>query len=96
MAMHATKIIAQYEEITGEKFQDALNRMAKENRTGEEAAHFIGFCGKQRLDIVIKRLGYTPVKFRGRRLPGMSKSAIRYRKAMERRKREESERSSPS
>lgn len=96
MAMHATKIIAQYEEITGEKFQDALNRMAKENRTGEEAAHFIGFCGKQRLDIVIKRLGYTPVVFRGRRLPGMSKSAIKYRKAMEKRKREESERSSAS
>lgn len=91
--MQATKIIAQYEEITGEKFQDALNRMAKENRTGEEAAHFIGFCGKQRLDIVIKRLGYTAVQFRGRKLPGVSKTAIKNRKAMEKRKREESERS---
>lgn len=84
MAMHATKIIAQYEAITGESFQAALNRMAKEGRTGTEAAEFIGFCNKQRLDIVIKRLGYEAVKFRGRRLPGMSKSAQRARRAKQR------------
>lgn len=96
MAMHATKIIAQYEQITGEKFQDALYRMQKENRTGQEAAEFIGFCDKQRLDIVIARLGYTPVKFRGRRLPGTSKSAIKWRKAQEKKKRAESERTTSS
>ena len=84
MAMHATKIIEQYERITGESFQAALIRMAKENRTGTEAAEFIGFCNKQRLDIVIKRLGYEPVAFRGRRMPGMSKSAQRARRARER------------
>lgn len=82
--MHATKIIAQYEALTGESFQAALIRMAKEDHTGEEAAHFIGFCCKQRLDIVIKRLGYEPVTFRGRRRPGMSKSAQRARRARER------------
>lgn len=84
MAMHATKIIEQYERIIGESFQAALNRMAKEGRTGTEAAEFIGFCNKQRLDIVIKRLGYEPVAFRNRRLPGMSKSAQRARRAKER------------
>lgn len=84
MALHATKIIAQYEAITGESFQAALIRMAKENRTGTEAAEFIGFCSKQRLDIVIKRLGYIPVVFRGRKLPGTSKSALRARRARER------------
>lgn len=92
MALHATKIIEQYEQLTGEQFQDALNRLSKLGHTGTEAAHFIGFCDKQRLDIVIKRLGYTPVVFRGRRLPGMSKSAIKYRKAKEKRLREESQR----
>ena len=84
MAMHATKIIAQYERITGESFQAALNRMAKENRTGTYAAEFIGFCDKQRLDKVIKRLGYVPVQFRGRRMLGMSKSAQRARRAKQR------------
>ena len=96
MAMHATKIIAQYEALMGEKFQDALNRMAKEDYTGEQAAHFIGFCGKQRLDIVIKRLGYTPVTFRGKKRRGLSRQSRDYHRNKERRLREESERSSPS
>jgi len=80
MAMHATKIIALYEEITGEAFQDALYRMAKENHTGEEAAHFIGFCGKQRLGFVIKRLGYIPVVFRGKKKLGKSAKSLWYHK----------------
>jgi hypothetical protein len=88
MAMHATKIIAQYEQITGELFQAALIRMAKEDYTGEQAAHFIGFCGKQRMDIVIRRLGYQPVTFRGIKPRGMSKSSKKYHKAKEKRLRE--------
>lgn len=91
--MHATKIIAQYEQLTGELFQTALNRMAKEDYTGEQAAHFIGFCDKQRLDIVIKRLGYTPVSFRGKKRLGLSKSSKTYHRRKERLLREESERS---
>jgi hypothetical protein len=92
MAMHATKIIEQYEQLTGEKFQAALIRLAKLGHTGEEAAHFIGFCDKQRLDIVIKRLGYEPVQFRRIKRRGMSKSSIKYHKAKERHLREESQR----
>lgn len=82
--MRAEQIIQQYEQLTGEKFQDALNRLSKLNHTGVEAANFLGFCDKQRLDIVIKRLGYTPVKFRGIKSPGQSKSAQRARRARER------------
>lgn len=92
MAMHATKIIEQYEQLTGEKFQDALNRLSKLGHTGTEAAHFLGFCDKQRMDIVIKRLGYQPVEFRGIKCRGRSKSSIRYHKAKERRANEESKR----
>lgn len=92
MAMHATKIIEQYEQLTGEEFQAALNRLAKLGHTGEEAAHFIGFCDKQRLDIVIKRLGYQPVTFRGIKRRGQSKSSIKYHKAKEKRLHAESQR----
>ena len=84
--MRAEQIIQQYEQLTGEKFQDALNRLSKLNHTGTEAAHFLGFCGKQRLDIVINRLGYTPVVFRGKKLPGLSKSAKRAHRAKARHK----------
>lgn len=82
--LNAEQIIQQYEQLTGEKFQDALNRLSKLDHTGVEAANFLGFCDKQRLDIVIKRLGYTPVKFRGIKSPGQSKSAQRARRAKER------------
>lgn len=93
MALHATKIIEQYERLTGEQFQDALNRLSKLGHTGTEAAHFIGFCDKQRMDIVIKRLGYQPVTFRGIKPRGMSISSKKYHKAKERRLRAESQRS---
>lgn len=82
--VNAEQIIQQYEQLTGEKFQDALNRLSKLGHTGTEAANFLGFCNKQRLDIVIKRLGYTPVVFRGKKRPGLSKSAKRARRAKER------------
>lgn len=84
--VNAWQIIEQYEQITGEKFQDALIRLSKLDHTGTEAAHFLGFCCKQRLDIVIKRLGYTPVVFRGKMRPGRTKSAIRARKALEKKR----------
>lgn len=93
MALHATKIIANYEKLTGEKFQAALNRLAKLGHTGTEAAHFIGFCDKQRMDIVIARLGYEPVQFRGIKHRGQSLSSVKYHKAKEKRLREKSERS---
>jgi hypothetical protein len=85
MALHATKIIEQYEQLTGEQFQDALNRLSKLGHTGTEAAHFIGFCDKQRMDIVIKRLGYQPVIFRGIKHRGMSKSSKTYHNRKEKR-----------
>lgn len=93
MALHATKIIEQYEQLTGEEFQAALNRLAKLGHTGTEAAHFIGFCDKQRMDIVIKRLGYQPVTFRGIKPRGMSISSKNYHRAKEKRLSAESKRS---
>ena len=84
--VNAWQIIQQYEQLTGEDFQAALIRLAKDDHTGTEAAHFLGFCDKQRLDIVIKEYGYTPVKFRGIKAPGQSKSAQRARRARERKK----------
>lgn len=93
MALHATKIIELYEQLTGEQFQDALNRLAKLGHTGTEAAHFLGFCDKQRLDIVIKRLGYQPVTFRGIKPRGMSISSKKYHRAKEKRLSAESKRS---
>ena len=79
--MNAAKMIEQYEQLTGERFQDALNRLSRLGHTGTEAANFLGFCDKQRLDIVIERLGYMPVVFRGKKRPGLSKSAKRARRA---------------
>lgn len=75
-----SKIIAAYEQITGESFEEALHRMARENCCGYIAAELVGFSSKQGLDYAIKKRGIE-VKFRSVKLPGKSDRAHRHKRA---------------
>ena len=75
-----SKIVADYESLTGESFESALKRLARNGCCGFEAAQFIGFSAKQGLDYAMRIRGIS-ITFRNVKLPGKSDRAKRYAKA---------------
>jgi hypothetical protein len=75
-----SKIIAEYERVTGESFEAACKRLARENCCGYMAAELIGFTSKQGLDYAMKKRGIEVI-FRSVKLPGKSDRAGRYLRA---------------
>lgn len=75
-----SKIIAEYEAVTGERFEDALKRLARNGCCGYQAAECIGFTSKQGLDYAMRKRGIE-VAFRKYRTDGKTDRAMRYRRA---------------